>query len=60
MKEIRAYWLNDWFGKTIPEIKKVLVETTNLPEDVIGMLPEYFAYPYGALHYCFERLVHSD
>jgi len=46
VREIRAFWVNKWYGETIPEIKKVLVETTNLPEDVIEMLPEYFAYPY--------------
>ena len=46
VREIRAFWANKWYGETIPEIKKVLVETTNLPEDVIEMLPEYFAYPY--------------
>ena len=31
VKEIRAYW-----------IKKVLLETTDLPEDIIEMVPEYF------------------
>ena len=46
VREIRAFWANKWYGETVPEIKKVLVETTNLPEDVIEMLPEYFAYPY--------------
>ena len=46
VREIRAFWANKWYGETIPEIKKVLVETTNLPEDVIEMLPEYFEYPY--------------
>ena len=46
VREIRAFWANKWYGETIPEIKKALVETTNLPEDVIEMLPEYFAYPY--------------
>ena len=46
MKELRNYWLNKWFSKIVPEIKKTLIETTPIPEDVINFLPEYFEYPY--------------
>ena len=46
MKEIRAYWVNDWFGKTIPEIKKVILETTKLIPDIVNELPNYLEYPY--------------
>ena len=46
MKEIRALWMNKWFGETVPEIKKTLLDTTPFPEDVINLLPEYFEYPY--------------
>ena len=46
MKEIRAYWVNDWFGKTIPEIKNVLLETTKLIPDIVNELPNYLEYPY--------------
>ena len=45
-KEIRAFWMNKWFGETIPEIKKTILETTNLPEDIVEFLPRYFEYPY--------------
>ena len=46
MKEIRAYWMNKWFSETVPEIKKTLLKTTQLPEDVVNLLPEYFEYPH--------------
>jgi len=46
MKEIRAYWMNKWFGETVPEIKETLLKTTPLPEDVVNLLPEYFEFPY--------------
>jgi len=46
MKEIRMYWLNLWFGKTIPEIKNTIKDITPLPEDIINELPQYFEYPY--------------
>ena len=46
MKEIRAYWLNDWFGKTIPEIKNILLETNKLIPDIVNELPNYLEYPY--------------
>ena len=46
MKEMRAYWMNKWFGETVPEIKKTLLKTTPLPEDVVNLLPEYFEYPH--------------
>ena len=45
-KEIRAFWANKWFGETVPEIKKTLLKTTPLPEDIVEFLPEYFEYPY--------------
>jgi hypothetical protein len=38
--------MNKWFGETVPEIKKTLLDTTPFPEDVINLLPEYFEYPY--------------
>ena len=46
MKEMRAYWMNKWFGETVPEIKKTLLKTTPLPEDVVNLLTEYFEYPH--------------
>ena len=46
MKEMRAYWMNKWFSETVPEIKKTLLETTPIPEDVVNFLPEYFEYPH--------------
>ena len=46
MKDLRTYWINKWSGDIIPKIKKALVETTNLPEDIIELMPEYFEYPY--------------
>jgi len=46
MKDIRNYWLNKWFSKIVPEIKKTLLETTPIPEDIVNFLPEYFEYPY--------------
>ena len=46
MNEFRSYWKNKWFNETIPEIKKVILETTFLPEDVVNMLQEYYQYPY--------------
>ena len=46
IREIRAFWTNKWFGETVPEIKKAVLETTNLPEDIVEFLPEYFEYPY--------------
>ena len=47
VNEIRTYWSNKWCTETVPEIKKVLVETTPIPKDVVEfVLPEYFEYPY--------------
>jgi hypothetical protein len=46
VKEIRMYWVNKWFSETVPEIKKILLETTPLPEDIVNLLPEYFEYPH--------------
>ena len=46
MKEMRVHWMNKWFGETVPEIKKILLKTTPLPEDVVNFLPEYFEYPH--------------
>jgi hypothetical protein len=46
MKELRTHWMNKWFGKTVPEIKKTILETTPIPEDIVEILPEYFEYPY--------------
>ena len=46
MKEMRAYWMNKWFSETVPEIKKTILETTPIPEDIVEILPEYFEYPY--------------
>lgn len=46
VKELRTYWMNKWFGKTVPEIKLVLRDATPLPDDVINIIPEYFEYPY--------------
>ena len=46
MKEMRGYWMNKWFGETVPEIKKILLKTTPIPEDVVNFLPEYFEYPH--------------
>ena len=38
MKELRAYWTNEWFGKTIPKIKNMLLETTKLIPDIVEHL----------------------
>ena len=46
MKELRAYWVNEWFGKTIPKIKNILLETTKLIPDIVEEIPTYFEYPY--------------
>jgi len=46
VKEIRAFWANKWCVETVPEIKKALLKTTPLPEDIVEILPEYFEYPY--------------
>ena len=46
VKEIRAYWVEKWFSKTVPAIKKALLQSTRLPEDIVEFLPEYFEYPY--------------
>jgi len=47
VQAIRAYWVNKWYSETVPEIKKALIEATNLPKDIIEfVLPEYFEYPY--------------
>jgi len=47
MNEMRAYWMNKWYGKTIPEIKHWLLKANpGLPEVIIGGLPEYFEYPH--------------
>ena len=46
MNELRSYWKNKWFNETIPEIKKVILDTTLIPEDVVNMLQEYYQYPY--------------
>ena len=51
MKELRTFWQNKWFNETIPAIKKVLVETTRLCEDVVELLPDYFEYPYEIKSY---------
>jgi len=47
VKEIRAYWAEKWRTKTLPEMKKALVETTPIPKDVVDfVMTEYFEYPY--------------
>jgi len=46
MQELRAYWVNEWFGKTIPKIKNMLLETTKLIPDIVEVIPTYFEYPY--------------
>ena len=46
MKELRAYWTNEWFGKTIPKIKNILLETTKLIPDIVEEIPTYLEYPY--------------
>lgn len=47
VQAIRAHWVNKWYSEIVPEIKKALIETTNLPKDVIEfVMPEYFEYPY--------------
>jgi hypothetical protein len=51
MKELRTFWQNKWFNETIPAIKKALMETTRLFEDVVELLPEYFEYPYEIKSY---------
>lgn len=45
-KEVRGYWINKWFGSQIPQIKQSIKESTNLPEDIIEDLSDYFEYPY--------------
>jgi len=47
MNEMRAHWVNKWYGKTIPEIKHWLLKANpGLPEVIIEGLPEYFEYPH--------------
>ena len=46
MNELRSYWKNKWFNETIPEIKKVMLETTLLPEDIVNILQKYYQYPH--------------
>jgi hypothetical protein len=47
MTEMRTFWKNKWdMRPMISEIKKVILETTPLPEDIVNLLPEYFHYPY--------------
>ena len=56
MKEMRAYWVNKWFGEfksqeELTEIENIITERTTLPEDVIGLIVEYLPrrsgeYPY--------------
>ena len=46
VKELRTYWMNKWFEKIIPEIKIAILTNTNLPEDIVEILPQYFEYPY--------------
>jgi len=47
MTEMRIFWKNKWdMRPMISEIKKVILETTPLPEDVVNLLLEYFEYPY--------------
>jgi hypothetical protein len=50
MYELRSYWKKKWswwFIKTIPKIKKVILETTQLPEDVVNLLQEYCGRNWG-------------
>ena len=42
IQEIRILWRNKWYS----DIKKALINTTNLPKDVIELLTEYLEYPY--------------
>jgi len=44
--ELRAYWVDKWFGTTVPEIKRAILETTKLVPDIVEELPQYFEYPY--------------
>jgi hypothetical protein len=47
VKEIRSFWANKWCTEIVPEMKKALIETTNLPPDVVEfVMPELFEYPY--------------
>ena len=56
MKEMRAYWVNKWFGEfksqeELTEIENIITEMTTLPEDVIGLIVGYLPrrsgeYPY--------------
>lgn len=39
-KEIRAYWAHKWCTKTLPEMKKAILDSTPIPEDVYD---EHFA-----------------
>ena len=47
-KEMRDYWIRKWQDVIIPQIKDVLRETTNLPDDIINTIPNYFEYPFEA------------
>ena len=46
VREIRAFWAKKWCTETIPAIKKALLQSTRLPEDIVEFLPEYFEYPH--------------
>ena len=39
-KEIRAYWAHKWCTKTLPEMRKAILDSTPIPEDVYD---EHFA-----------------
>jgi hypothetical protein len=45
MREIRAHWLDRWFSKDVPAVKKALLSATNLVPDVVDLIPSYL-YPY--------------
>jgi len=52
MKEMRAYWVNKWFGEQTEienirqtETKNIIIEMTILPEDVIELIGTYLRRP---------------
>jgi hypothetical protein len=52
MKEMRAYWVNKWFGEQTEienirqtETENIIIEMTILPEDVIELIGTYLRRP---------------
>lgn len=47
VKEIRAYWAYKWCTKTLPEMRKAIMDSTPIPEDVYDEhFANIFEYPY--------------